>query len=58
LHLFFTFVFGFSHRQVVRVAIAHNFRLGAQQDAHEFLRYLLDAMQTNCLTNLSQLFAQ
>ncbi|KAL5474041.1 hypothetical protein EMCRGX_G028614 [Ephydatia muelleri] len=30
-------------------AIGKNFRLGRQEDAHEFLRYFVDAMQQSCL---------
>ncbi|KAI9592797.1 hypothetical protein BDF19DRAFT_387976, partial [Syncephalis fuscata] len=32
-------------------AIAKHMRLGRQEDAHEFLRYLVDAMQTSCLVD-------
>jgi hypothetical protein len=29
--------------------IAKHFRFGSQEDAHEFLRYTVDAMQKSCL---------
>lgn len=29
--------------------IARHFRFGSQEDAHEFLRYTIDAMQKACL---------
>lgn len=29
--------------------IAKHFRYGSQEDAHEFLRYTVDAMQKSCL---------
>ncbi len=31
------------------VAIAKHFRLGRQEDAHEFLRYFIDGLQRSCL---------
>ena len=31
--------------------IAPTFRFGRQEDSHEFLRYLIDAMQNGCLGN-------
>lgn len=39
--------------------IARHFRFGSQEDAHEFLRYTIDAMQKACLngyTKYGQLF--
>lgn len=39
----YCFVF-FSH-----TGIAKHFRYGSQEDAHEFLRYTVDAMQKSCL---------
>ncbi|KFP17118.1 Ubiquitin carboxyl-terminal hydrolase 42, partial [Egretta garzetta] len=34
--------------------IGEHFQLGMQEDAHEFLRYTVDAMQTACLSGSSQ----
>ena len=31
--------------------IAPTFHIGRQEDSHEFLRYLIDAMQNGCLGN-------
>lgn len=31
------------------IEIARHFRFGSQEDAHEFLRYTIDAMQKACL---------
>lgn len=31
------------------LGIAKHFRCGNQEDAHEFLRYIVDAMQKSCL---------
>lgn len=31
------------------LGIAKHFRCGNQEDAHEFLRYTVDAMQKSCL---------
>ena len=33
-------------------AIGKHFRLGSQEDAHEFLRYFVDSMQKSCLEGL------
>lgn len=33
----------------VPAEIARHFRFGSQEDAHEFLRYTIDAMQKACL---------
>ncbi|XP_075421551.1 ubiquitin carboxyl-terminal hydrolase 42 isoform X3 [Ascaphus truei] len=35
--------------------IAKHFRYGSQEDAHEFLRYTVDAMQKSCLNNCNKL---
>jgi ubiquitin carboxyl-terminal hydrolase 36/42 len=35
--------------------IAKHFRVGRQEDAHEFLRYLIDGLQKSCLTGFSKL---
>lgn len=32
-----------------RTGIAKHFRYGSQEDAHEFLRYTVDAMQKSCI---------
>lgn len=33
----------------LHTGIAKHFRYGSQEDAHEFLRYTVDAMQKSCL---------
>lgn len=33
----------------IYTGIAKHFRCGSQEDAHEFLRYTVDAMQKSCL---------
>lgn len=33
----------------LQTGIAKHFRYGSQEDAHEFLRYTVDAMQKSCL---------
>ncbi|NXE57527.1 UBP36 hydrolase, partial [Casuarius casuarius] len=38
--------------------IARHFRLGSQEDAHEFLRYTIDAMQKACLNGCTKLDRQ
>uniref|UniRef100_A0A8C9TII9 Ubiquitin carboxyl-terminal hydrolase n=1 Tax=Scleropages formosus TaxID=113540 RepID=A0A8C9TII9_SCLFO len=38
--------------------IAHHFRFGNQEDAHEFLRYTIDAMQKACLNGYTKLDRQ
>ncbi|NXF89072.1 UBP36 hydrolase, partial [Eubucco bourcierii] len=38
--------------------IAHNIRFGRQEDAHEFLRYTIDAMQKACLNGCTKLDRQ
>ncbi|NXA42855.1 UBP36 hydrolase, partial [Eudromia elegans] len=38
--------------------IARHFRFGSQEDAHEFLRYTIDAMQRACLSGCSRLDRQ
>uniref|UniRef100_A0A7N6FGS3 Ubiquitin carboxyl-terminal hydrolase n=1 Tax=Anabas testudineus TaxID=64144 RepID=A0A7N6FGS3_ANATE len=38
--------------------IARHFRFGSQEDAHEFLRYTIDAMQKACLNGYSKLDRQ
>uniref|UniRef100_A0A8C8VKB8 ubiquitinyl hydrolase 1 n=1 Tax=Pelusios castaneus TaxID=367368 RepID=A0A8C8VKB8_9SAUR len=35
--------------------IARHFRFGSQEDAHEFLRYIIDAMQKACLNGYTKL---
>ncbi|NWW95395.1 UBP42 hydrolase, partial [Rhynochetos jubatus] len=37
------------------LAIGRHFQLGIQEDAHEFLRYIVDAMQSACLCGNSNL---
>ncbi|XP_074875429.1 ubiquitin carboxyl-terminal hydrolase 42-like [Buteo buteo] len=39
----------------VLTRIGEDFQLGRQEDAHEFLRYTVDAMQTACLSGSSEL---
>lgn len=34
--------------------IARHFRFGSQEDAHEFLRYTIDAMQKACLNGCTR----
>ena len=34
--------------------IARHFRFGSQEDAHEFLRYTIDAMQKACLNGYTK----
>lgn len=34
--------------------ISHNLRFGRQEDAHEFLRYTIDAMQKACLNGYTK----
>ena len=34
---------------VILVVIAKHLRFGHQEDAHEFLRYVIDGMQKSCL---------
>lgn len=34
--------------------IARHFRFGSQEDAHEFLRYTIDAMQKACLSGCAR----
>jgi ubiquitin carboxyl-terminal hydrolase 36/42 len=46
---FFTEYLG---RQSMFSGIAKHFRRGRQEDAHEFLRYLIEALQRSCLTDL------
>ncbi|KAJ3059999.1 Ubiquitin carboxyl-terminal hydrolase 36, partial [Podochytrium sp. JEL0797] len=36
-------------------SIAKHFRLGRQEDAHEFLRYFIDSLQTSCLVGFEKL---
>ncbi|XP_043945603.1 ubiquitin carboxyl-terminal hydrolase 42 [Protopterus annectens] len=36
-------------------SIADHFRFGNQEDAHEFLRYIIDAMQRSCLNGSNKL---
>lgn len=36
------------------VEIARHFRFGNQEDAHEFLRYTVDAMQKACLSSCAK----
>ncbi|KAJ6658477.1 hypothetical protein lerEdw1_020032 [Lerista edwardsae] len=38
--------------------IARHFRFGSQEDAHEFLRYTIDAMQKACLNGFTKLDRQ
>ncbi|XP_015211882.2 ubiquitin carboxyl-terminal hydrolase 36 [Lepisosteus oculatus] len=38
--------------------IARHFRFGSQEDAHEFLRYTIDAMQKACLSGYTKLDRQ
>ena len=38
-------------------AIGKHFRLGSQEDAHEFLRYFVDSMQKSCLHGLPPKYA-
>lgn len=38
--------------------IARHFRFGSQEDAHEFLRYTIDAMQKACLNSYTKLDRQ
>ncbi|XP_036078103.1 ubiquitin carboxyl-terminal hydrolase 36 isoform X3 [Rousettus aegyptiacus] len=38
--------------------IARHFRFGSQEDAHEFLRYTIDAMQKACLSGCARLDRQ
>uniref|UniRef100_A0A8C9F398 ubiquitinyl hydrolase 1 n=1 Tax=Pavo cristatus TaxID=9049 RepID=A0A8C9F398_PAVCR len=38
--------------------IARHFRFGSQEDAHEFLRYTIDAMQKACLSGCTRLDRQ
>lgn len=38
--------------------IARHFRFGNQEDAHEFLRYTIDAMQKACLNGYAKLDRQ
>ncbi|XP_039715062.1 ubiquitin carboxyl-terminal hydrolase 36 [Pteropus medius] len=38
--------------------IARHFRFGSQEDAHEFLRYTIDAMQKACLSGCAKLDRQ
>ncbi|KAK2508643.1 hypothetical protein MC885_012574 [Smutsia gigantea] len=38
--------------------IARHFRFGTQEDAHEFLRYIIDAMQRACLNGYAKLDRQ
>uniref|UniRef100_A0A8B9N664 USP domain-containing protein n=1 Tax=Accipiter nisus TaxID=211598 RepID=A0A8B9N664_9AVES len=40
---------------VISVLAREHFRLGMQEDAHEFLRYTVDAMQRACLSGISNL---
>lgn len=39
----------------MHLVLNRRFRRGRQEDAHEFLRYLLDAIQTRCLSGLKNL---
>lgn len=45
--------FGWKHEvdmyHLFPTEIARHFRFGSQEDAHEFLRYTIDAMQKACL---------
>ena len=34
---------------LILLVVAKHFRLGRQEDAHEFLRYFVDALQKSCL---------
>ncbi|KAI9352015.1 hypothetical protein BDR26DRAFT_832456 [Obelidium mucronatum] len=36
-------------------SIAKHFRVGRQEDSHEFLRYFIDSLQNNCLVGLEKL---
>uniref|UniRef100_A0A663FJ84 Ubiquitin carboxyl-terminal hydrolase 36 n=1 Tax=Aquila chrysaetos chrysaetos TaxID=223781 RepID=A0A663FJ84_AQUCH len=38
----------------VLTLIGEHFQLGMQEDAHEFLRYAIDAMQRACLSGISE----
>lgn len=38
--------------------IARHFRFGNQEDAHEFLRYTIDAMQKACLNGYAKYVPQ
>uniref|UniRef100_A0AAQ5ZDA6 Ubiquitin carboxyl-terminal hydrolase n=1 Tax=Amphiprion ocellaris TaxID=80972 RepID=A0AAQ5ZDA6_AMPOC len=42
-------VFANSGKVIKPTEIAEHFRYGSQEDAHEFLRYTVDAMQKSCL---------
>uniref|UniRef100_A0A3Q4HXS1 Ubiquitin carboxyl-terminal hydrolase n=1 Tax=Neolamprologus brichardi TaxID=32507 RepID=A0A3Q4HXS1_NEOBR len=42
-------VFANSGNVIKPIGIAKHFRYGSQEDAHEFLRYTVDAMQKSCL---------
>uniref|UniRef100_A0A3P8TJU0 Ubiquitin specific peptidase 42 n=1 Tax=Amphiprion percula TaxID=161767 RepID=A0A3P8TJU0_AMPPE len=42
-------VFANSGKVIKPTGIAEHFRYGSQEDAHEFLRYTVDAMQKSCL---------
>lgn len=37
----------------VNAVIAKHMRKGRQEDAHEFLRYAIDALQKSCLAGMS-----
>uniref|UniRef100_A0A672URC5 Ubiquitin carboxyl-terminal hydrolase 36 n=1 Tax=Strigops habroptila TaxID=2489341 RepID=A0A672URC5_STRHB len=41
-------------KPVMRAEIARHMRFGQQEDAHEFLRYTIDAMQKSCLSGCTR----
>jgi len=41
------------HELTFVLVIAKHMRWGRQEDAHEFLRYVIDAMQKSCLAGQS-----
>ncbi|XP_061405085.1 ubiquitin carboxyl-terminal hydrolase 36-like [Lethenteron reissneri] len=43
------------HHSFCHICIAKHLRIGRQEDAHEFLRYVVDGMQASCLYGHSEL---
>ena len=43
-----------SHSQIFQPEIAPGFRPGRQEDAHEFLRFVIEGAQKSCLAHLQK----